>query len=236
MNIDIGKVLSTCLDYIKQNPVILAPQLAVGVLSFVLTLLILGTANAGFVPVRGMDIAAILGAFALFALIMAVASLIAWGLSASMAADVVESGSTSLGSGFSRFASKLGPILVVEILGGIIVAIGLVLCILPGIAAAFFLMFSLAAVVYGNMGPIEAIQASLATVKNNLVDALVIAGIAIGLSIAGGIASSILGFIPVLGGLLGSLITGATTTFVLILTVEAYKQITGEAQVSQSTL
>lgn len=235
MNIDIGKVIGACLDYIKGNPVILAPQLAVGVLSFVLTLILLGTSR-GFAPVGGISVGAAFGAIALYAVIMIVAGLIAWGVTVSMAAEVVESGSTSLGSGFSRLGSQLGPILVVEILAGLIVGIGTALCILPGIVAAFFLMFSLAAVVYGGLAPVEAIKDSFATVKDNVVDALVIAGIAIGLSIAGGIAGGIIGLIPVIGALIGALITAAITAFVLVLTVEAYKEITGTAQVSQPTL
>lgn len=223
MNIDIGRVLGTSLDDIKGNPVILGPLLVVGILSFLLTLLGITASYAG----RGFDVIAILGAMAVWLIIMVVANVVAFGVTACMAAEVAETGSTSLGSGFSRFGSNLGPILVVEILGGLIVFIGMVLCVLPGIVAAFFLMFSLAGVVYGGLPPIEAIKDSFSTVANNLVDALVIVAIAIGLGIAGAIVGAILGFIPILGALIAALITAAINTFILILTIVAYREITG---------
>lgn len=227
MNIDIGKIFTSSIDSIKGNPVILAPQIVWGLISFGLSLALLGASLT--MTGSTIDFGALMVALAIYGLVMAVLGVITFALTVCMAADVVENGSTSLGSGMSRFTSNLGSLLIAGILSGLIIGVGTILCVLPGLVAAFFLMFVFAAVVLGQMGPTEAMQASFATVKENVVDALVLMAIIIGLSIGGGLVSSILGFIPVLGGLVGAIITAVVYAFCLLLTVEVYNDLTTTA-------
>lgn len=227
MNTDIGKIFTNSIDSIKGNPVILAPQIIMGLISFGLSLALFGATLT--MTGSTIDFGTLIAALLIFVLIMIVVGVVTFALTVCMAADVVENGSTSLGSGMSRFTSNLGSLLIAGILTGLIVGVGTVLCVLPGLVAGFFLMFVFAAVVLGNMGPTEAMQSSFATVKENVVDALVLGAIIIGLSIAGGIVSSILGFIPVLGGLVGAIITAVVYAFCLLLTVEVYHDLTTTA-------
>lgn len=227
MNTDIGKIFTNSIDSIKGNPVILAPQIIMGLISFGLSLALFGATLT--MTGSTIDFGTLIAALLIFVLIMIVVGVVTFALTVCMAADVVENGSTSLGSGMSRFTSNLGSLLIAGILTGLIVGVGTVLCVLPGLVAGFFLMFVFAAVVLGNMGPTEAMQSSFATVKENVVDALVLGAIIIGLSIAGGIVSSILGFIPVLGGLVGAIITAVVYAFCLLLTVEVYHDLTATA-------
>ncbi|MGZ4711483.1 MAG: hypothetical protein ACXVLO_09015 [Acidimicrobiia bacterium] len=68
---------------------------------------------------------------------------------------------------------SFGPYFVTAILVGILTFIGFVLCILPGIAVAFFTMFWGYFVVDKNLSPVDAIKASFELVKNNVGTVLV---------------------------------------------------------------
>ena len=63
---------------------------------------------------------------------------------------------------------SFGPYFVTAILVGILTFVGFVLCILPGIAVAFFTMFWGYFVVDKNMSPVDAIKASFELVKDNI--------------------------------------------------------------------
>jgi uncharacterized membrane protein len=63
---------------------------------------------------------------------------------------------------------NLGSILVAGLLLGIVVAIGYVLCVLPGLIAAFLLIFTFVALLDRNLAPIDAMKASFEIVKNNV--------------------------------------------------------------------
>lgn len=227
MNIDIGKIFSSTIDSIKANPIILAPQIALGLISFALSMALFGATLT--MTGSTIDLGTLMAALVIYVIVLALVGVVTFALTVCMAADVVENGSTSLGSGMSRFTSNLGSLLIAGILSGIIIGVGTVLCVLPGLVAAFFLMFVFAAVVLGKMGPTEAMQASFATVKDNIVDALVLMAIIFGLSLAGSLVSSILGFIPILGGLVGAVIIALIYAFSLLLTVEVYNDLTATA-------
>ncbi|MHB1389642.1 MAG: hypothetical protein ACYCXF_00180 [Thermoleophilia bacterium] len=224
MNIDIGRIFSSTIDSIKAYPIILAPQIVLGLISFGLSMALFGATLT--MTGSNINLGTLVAALIIYVIVLALVGVVTFSLTVCMAADVVENGSTSLASGISRFTSNLGSLLIAGILSGIIIGIGTVLCVLPGLVAAFFLMFVFAAVVLSNMGPTEAMQASFATVKDNVVDALVLMAIIFGLSLAGSLVSSILGFIPILGGLVGAVIIALIYAFSLLLTVEVYNDLT----------
>lgn len=241
MNLDYKGILTVCVDYVKNNPLIFAPQILLGVISFVMALLLIGGAvgMGSFSGSAEAAVGSILVALMIFLLVMVIASFITLGWTAAMAGEVVETGYTSLGGGFSRFTGNIGPIFIVLLLSGLIIGIGMVLCVLPGIVAGFFLMFSLPAVVYAGIGGVEALKESFELVKENLVDCVVLAAIAMGLGIVAYILSTIIsvvtGIIPVIGivgGLIGGIIQAAVGTFILVMIFEVYKELTGGAEVA----
>ena len=63
---------------------------------------------------------------------------------------------------------SFGPYFLTAILVGIMTFVGFVLCILPGIAVAFFTMFWGYFVVDKNMSPVDAIKSSFELVKDNI--------------------------------------------------------------------
>ncbi|MDF6099585.1 hypothetical protein GR168_04460 [Gordonia sp. JH63] len=67
---------------------------------------------------------------------------------------------------------RFGPVIGTAILVGIITAIGTFLCVLPGIIAAFFLIFSIVATIDKGLSPVEALKASFELVKSRFGDSL----------------------------------------------------------------
>lgn len=114
-----------------------------------------------------------------------------------------------LGSSFSVALSKAVPIIAASLLVGIIVGIGLLLCVIPGIIAWILLALTLQAIVVDDYGPVGAIKASYEIAKKNFFDVLIIV---IGQAILSGIVS----IIPYLGFILSAAVSGF---FAVLLTI-----------------
>lgn len=68
---------------------------------------------------------------------------------------------------------RFGAVIGTAILVGIITAIGSALCIIPGIIAAFFLMFSVVATIDKGLSPIDAMKASFELTKAKVGDSII---------------------------------------------------------------
>ncbi|CAN5596419.1 hypothetical protein BH11ACT8_BH11ACT8_21240 [soil metagenome] len=68
---------------------------------------------------------------------------------------------------------KVGPIIITALLVSAAIAIGTLLCFLPGIAAAFFLAYAMYFVIDKDLPPVEALTASFNLVKDNLGEVIV---------------------------------------------------------------
>ncbi|MDT5247552.1 MAG: hypothetical protein QOJ28_186, partial [Mycobacterium sp.] len=62
---------------------------------------------------------------------------------------------------------NLGQVLLAGLIFAVLMAVGYVLCVLPALVVALFLMFTYFFVIDRNLGAIDAIKASIDTVKNN---------------------------------------------------------------------
>ncbi|WP_238422261.1 hypothetical protein [Gordonia sp. 'Campus'] len=67
---------------------------------------------------------------------------------------------------------RFGPVIGTAILVGLITGIGYALCIIPGIVAMFFLMFSVVATIDKNLSPINAMKASFELTKSKVGDSI----------------------------------------------------------------
>jgi uncharacterized membrane protein len=68
---------------------------------------------------------------------------------------------------------KIGPVVITSLITTAIVSVGLILCYLPGIVAAFFLQFSLYFLIDKDLAPMDAIKASVNLATSNLGDTIV---------------------------------------------------------------
>lgn len=62
---------------------------------------------------------------------------------------------------------QVGAYIVLALIVGIVVGIGLALCVLPGLVASIFLLFSTVALLDRNLSPVDAVKASFDLAKNN---------------------------------------------------------------------
>ncbi|EON33335.1 putative integral membrane protein [Gordonia terrae C-6] len=67
---------------------------------------------------------------------------------------------------------RFGPVIGTAILVGLITGVGYVLCIIPGIIAMFFLMFSVVATIDKSLSPINAMKASFELTKSKVGDSI----------------------------------------------------------------
>ncbi len=213
---DIMGVLKNGIEVSKKNYIIFVPTIAVMAIMFVLSLILIG-------------VGAMMAGVFLISIIGMILGLFAHGMTIGMAKEAIDTGSTSLASGINIAVSRFVPLLIAAIVVGIIVTIGLLLLIIPGLIAAFLLMFTFVAIVVDNMGAVEAMKKSFEVIKSQLSDAIIlfIALIVVGVIFI--IANMILNVIPFLGQLLGMILMGIFTGYISVVIVMAYKELTVSA-------
>jgi len=106
-----------------------------------------------------------------------------------MAFDVVDGREASLGKMFEGWDKV--QVVVATILVGIATFIGIILCVLPGIAVIIFSAFTTAFVVDRKLGAIDAIKASIDLVRNNFGPAIVWMLLAFVCAVVGAIACGV---------------------------------------------
>jgi len=222
---DIIAILKESLDVSKRNVAIFVPILIVGIISFFLAIILIGSSMATF-AVKGGGISsagAMLGNIVLVAAIASLLALIACAITIGMAQEAISKGTTSLNTGWGMAQEGLGPVILASILICVIIGIGLFLLIIPGLIAAFFLLFTLPAVVLDKLGAVDAIKKSFDIVKANLSDCVIlfIALVVIWLIIA--IVQHILNFIPLLGPLVGALLGVLFGGYASVVIVRCYR-------------
>jgi hypothetical protein len=109
---------------------------------------------------------------------------------------------------------RFGPFVVAAILQGLITFVGYLLCIIPGLIAAFFLFFTPFFVIDKRMAPVESLTASYNLVKDNAGKLLVFCIVAVLVYFAGALVCLV--------GLLVSI------PVVLIATAYMFKRTQGE--------
>jgi hypothetical protein len=215
----------TGMDVLKRHPVMIIPPLAVQIVMAVLTFLFIGGAATAIAVGGGAGlIGAIMGGF-VFTLLTGILSLIASGVTVVMARDALATREPSMGDALGTVMGRLVDVLIASILVMIIVGIGMVLFVLPGVVAAFFLIFTLPAVLLDNVAAIEGIKRSVRLVKDNVVPVLLFL---IGCVVAGivlAIVAKLIGFIPLIGQLAVAVLAGIAIAYFSIVAVRVYQTL-----------
>jgi hypothetical protein len=221
---EVTELFSEGLEIFKKNWIIAVPLVVVEIIVGILALAVMGSmvASSGMMGVSGFEpnlaaFGALMGAAFLFGIISGILKLIAYGMTYVMADDAT-SGTANLNSGLQKTLGSVVNLLITSILLGVIVFIGMIFLVLPGMIAAFLLMFSIILVMLENKGPVEALQGSFELVKANLSDTIVFAVIALVILIIAGIIGGILG--P-----LSPIISGAATAYILMVQLLLYKEL-----------
>jgi hypothetical protein len=232
----ISKILKESIAVAKGNPLIFIPMLAASVLSAVLSLIFAGSAvpMAGRFSseqiaanpeqaLAGVGVAA--GGMLIIGIISAFVGLLTHSMTVAMADTALKGEQATLQNGWSRIISRIVPVIIASILMGVIVGAGFIMLVLPGIILAFFLMFTLVALMVDNLGAFKAIGQSFKTVGKNFGATFITFLVILGLGILTGIAAFIVALIPLLGAVLSMIIYALFTGFVTIFIVRVYRDL-----------
>lgn len=216
----------TALDVMKQYPVMVVPPLAAGAVMFMLTVLFAGGAAAAVVLGGGAGLLGAFAAFFVFTLIGGLVQLLASAVTIVMARDGLAGREPSLGNALGAVMARLPDVVGAAILVMVIVAIGMMLLVLPGIVAGFFLVFTLPAVLLDGRRAVDALKRSAALVMENLG---AVAGLIIGIILAGiavMIVIRILGaVVPILGQLASAALVGVFVAYLTVVAVHVYQTL-----------
>lgn len=226
---EVTNLFSKGLDIFKKNPMIAVPLIAVGILVALLNHVVIG----GVVGDMGMmgpnvnmaSLGALMGAAFLIGLIGMFLQLIAMGVTYVMA-DGSISGTGDLGGALQKALENIVDLIVASVLIGVAVFVGMMLLVLPGLAAAYLLMFAIPIVVLEKVNPLDAMKKSYTLVIANISETIVFIVIAFVLVIISGVIGAIFGFIPVLGPIiLRPLITGVVMGYISLVLVILYHEL-----------
>lgn len=232
----ISKVFKESLAVARGNPLIFIPMLAASIFSALVGLIFVGSAVPMLQNMSADQIAnnpeqalagagAAAGGMFLFSIISGFVGLITHSMTVGMADIAFQGEKASLKNGWERIISRIVPVIIASILMGIFVGLGLILLVLPGIILAFFLMFTLIAVVVSDLGAFQAIGRSFKTVGKNFGATFVTFLVIIGLAIITGLLNFIISLIPVLGIVLSMIVFAVFTGFVTIFLVRVYREM-----------
>lgn len=229
----ITSILKRSLEIAKKNPVLFVPMLALTVIVSLLSLVFLGSMVPFFGGMTGGEAvssqeaitaagAAIGGMFTVL-ILSSILGFIAHGMTVAMADDAVREGPVSLKTGFNKALAKIVPLIIAAVLVGIIVSVGFILLVIPGIVAVFLLMFTFMAVMLDNENAFKAIGKSVKMVTGHFSAVFVLFLVLIALGLLAGIISAVVGMIPFLGAVIAIILSAAYTGYISVFLVLAYK-------------
>ena len=221
------------VDLLTRYPLMITPPLIAMCVVFVAGVLLFGSAMGLFAAAglagRGPGVVgAVLGSALLVVAFLVVATLINLISSAAvvvMASDAIAARAPSLAVAYGRVMARLGDVVGASFLCAVIVGIASLFLLIPGLIAAFFLVFALPVVLLDGAGPMESIRRSAALVRDNVRRAL---GLVVGMVVASIItwlASMVLHAIPVLGHLISMLLAGTLFAYLTVVCVGVFQTL-----------
>lgn len=211
---------------IRRYPMLIVPPLAVQVVVFGLALVVLGGA-AGMAMLGGMTggIVGLLTGGAVLMLVGGLLSLLASGVVIVMAREALAARQPGLGEALRAVSGRFADVLIASFLLTLIVGLGMLLFVVPGLVAAFFLIFTLPAVLLDGQGAVDALRRSATLVRANIgtVLALMIGCLLAAVLVA--IVSRILGLVPILGHLASAALAGGFIAYLSVVGVRVYQSL-----------
>jgi hypothetical protein len=232
---DLVRHFRVAYETVVRYPVVIAPPLCVGVLGFALLFFIgggatvmgglLGGAMGGGQGLAAGGIVGLVLGLLVFALVMGVLWLLSSSMVVIMARDALGGREPVLGDALSAVVGRLWAVATASSLGMLIVGFGLLLFVLPGLLAAVLLMFTLPAMLLDGHGAVDGMRRSVAVVRRHVGPAIGLVVGSILVLIGVGIASWIVGHVPLLGGLASFVLHGAALSYLTVVTVGLYRAL-----------
>lgn len=224
----------------KQNLLVFVPVLASSIVIWLLMLITVG--GAGLFMVGGPQspeavaggVATAFGGMALVAVIGAILTMLAHGMTVVMVGNALDGAQVDLKKAWNKTLERIVPLVLASVIVGVLFGIGMMLIVLPGLVVAFFLMFTFVSLMVDENTVFESISKSVGVVKSRLGDCVIFFLLLVALGFVFGVVNMILQLIPVLGQVLGMVVSAVYTGYVSILLVMAYREFQAPAVEDES--
>lgn len=158
-------------------------------------------------------------------LVALILGLMAHGVTVVMAREVVETRPVELLTALKIFRERLAHLFLAGVLVGVLVLIGTVFLFIPGLIAAFLLMFTVPSVMLDRVDAARALIRSFTIVRHHLGEAtLLFIGFTV-LVVLWVILSMILGVVPIFGPLINLLLGSLMLSYVTLVLVKFYLEV-----------
>jgi len=200
----ISDIFSRSFEIYKENPVIIVPSLIPIAWAIIATFTILagvyGTIAGGFLYGDFEEflttlITTLIIGIAIFVIVFIILLILAEGMTIVMVRDAFEGRGADLSSAWESTKGKIGALLIASILVAVIVGLGYICLIIPGLILTFLLYFVAQAIMIDDEGAVGSLKASYRFVMSNLGDSVIIILISIAIAF-------ILSIIPIIGDIL----------------------------------
>lgn len=191
--LSIGEVFRESFDLYKSNPSIIIPSLFPVFWVFIAPFI--GLAGPLALFSFGLGFASLIMRMVVFFLIYFVLFILAEGMTVEMIKEAYEGRSALIGRALQSVSQKISPLVIASISVAILISIGYVIFVLPGLILTFVLWFVPQAIMLEKEGAIGSLRRSFEFVRDNFLDALIIVLVSIGLYV-------VLSAIPFIGWIL----------------------------------
>ena len=196
----ISDIFSRSFEIYKENPVIIVPSLIPTAWAIIATFTILagvyGTIAGGFLYGDFEEfLTTLIIGIAIFVIVFIILLILAEGMTIVMVRDAFEGRGADLSSAWESTKGKIGALLIASILVAVIVGLGYICLIIPGLILTFLLYFVAQAIMIDDEGAVGSLKASYRFVMSNLGDSVIIILISIAIAF-------ILSIIPIIGDIL----------------------------------
>jgi len=152
----------------------------------------------------------------------------AQGMVASMVLELEDKGETSLGSAFRRANEMIVSLMVAGFIVGVLLLLGFVLFIFPGLIVAFLLVFTFVAIMLEKRGPVDGMKRSVQIVRSNLSYTVKLFAAIIGIGFFMMLISVLLSKVYLIGLVTSMALTGAYMGYTYVVFVKTYQQFKEE--------
>jgi hypothetical protein len=148
-------------------------------------------------------------------------------VTSAMAGEVLQEGATSVRSAAAFLRHMWASAAGASVMAGLVLFVGFMLFILPGLAISYFLMFMMVSLAVERAGPMESLRMSIAAVRRNPKDSFMLFVALLTGWLVLAVFNMLFQGIPVLGPLVSVMLTAAFMGISAVVLVRAYLELTG---------
>ncbi len=206
------ELVREALTILKRNYILAAPTIISSFLAAFASLVVMGKTPSTSTTIG-------------VGLVISVIGMFAHGVTLAMAREALDTGETSFTTATETSRRVIVPLLSVSIAMTFLILIGVGMFLVPGLLAAFVLLYALPAVVLDEEGAFEAMKKSFNLARTHLADTFVLFTSIVLSTLVLFIINVMLAVIPLLGQLLNVILTGAFGAVVATVVVQVYRRL-----------